>query len=251
MIMDSGGLNLLLAVTGLILLVLVTTLAGLFFLGRYLQRAVREQLKALRRDLRKLQSGRRQVAHRAQAYSPDEAEPYGSAAQALFDHLERGDAQVEALEFALVRIQERLHGLAANPLRLAFGAPFFWLELRTQVSQARLALDQARQSLQETAPLEEKLRLAGWGVALQAREAQKIQAQLAQRMQRLQELNLRGQEFEKASQQQARLQAELAQIPPIFLEADQQTVLQQADHASVISNNWRVSALKGMGVWTG
>ncbi len=212
----------------LIPLLLLATLAGLFLLGRYLQGKAQVGLKRLRSDLRRFQNERKQLELAAGAYSVNDPEPYRSQVIGLRQKLAILQRRSDQLERRHIDLHQQAASLSHNRLQNMFRAPFDWHRLRqdaagleTDLSQASLLLGQALQH-------ESAIQGLSWEVARQARETVQCQQHASQVLNELRSANIYGDTFEAATAQEQQALTALAQIPPLYLEADEASLLAQA-----------------------
>ncbi|MEW5873115.1 MAG: hypothetical protein AB1894_27900 [Chloroflexota bacterium] len=230
--MGAEGTTLLQSGVWLIPLVLLATIGGLYLLVRHWQARTQEDVKQLRGELRSLQTAHRQVALDAQAHSPDDPEPYGSRAAALQNHLASAADQLENLLRQHIDIQERVHWLSYGRWQAVVGAPYFWYLLRKDIAIVRDSLEHAQENLAAVSEFERSLSHVSWEVALQARQVRQAQQQTTELMNRLRGRGMHGQAMQTANQlEQQALQA-MARVPPYYFNADQVSVLEQADKDS-------------------
>lgn len=230
--MNAGESNLFLAGALLIPLILLTILAGLYLLSRFLENKSQKDLKRTRGELRQMGARRRQIERDMGAFSVGDPEPFGSRVGEIHTRLERIAKQAADLEYRHVALQEQIHELSSNRWRTMMGAPYFWYPLRKEVDRLSDAIQRAKASLDAAGELEETLSSASWDVAQQARSTYQLQVQVSDLMENLRSRNMGGETIESAFRQEAETRKAFEQLPPYFLAAGQGTVLELADTAS-------------------
>ena len=133
--MGTAGANFWQTGVWLIPFILLAIVAGLYLLSRYMGNRTQEDLKGLRAEMRRLHSNRKELEYIAQAYSPDDPEPYGSRIERLLQGLAQIERRAMRLEQRLVHSQESAHGLVSDRWRATMGAIFLWPPLRKDIAQ--------------------------------------------------------------------------------------------------------------------
>jgi DNA repair exonuclease SbcCD ATPase subunit len=212
----------------LIPLLLLATVGGLFLLGRYLQGKAQAGLKRLRSDMRRFQSERKQLELAAESYSVNDPEPYRSQVTGLRQKLAILRRRSEQLERRHIDLHQQAADLSHNRWQTILRAPFAWHLLRQDVSSLEADLSQADLLLGQALQHESAIRGLSWEVARQARETVQCQQNASQVLNELRSANLYGDTFEAASSQEQQALTALAQIPRLYLEADEASLLEQA-----------------------
>lgn len=212
---------------------LLLLIAGSYFLARHFQKEAEKDLQRLRGDWRSYDTARQQVEQSIQAYAADQQEPFVSRLAGLQAALEEINQQAGALSRRRVELKQQANDLSANRWRAMLGAPYLWYFLRKNTAQLSQDIKAAWTGLESAARLEQDLQRIGWSVALQVRQASRLQRQLHSALEQLRSHHLQGPAFEAAVRQEQALQAELAQLPAYFFEGGQETVLSQASREDI------------------
>ncbi len=227
--MNPGDLSFLQISIWVVPIVLLGSVLLLFLLVRYWQNQSQHDLKEMRAELRRNQALRRELELVSRGYAVTDPEPFGPAAAELQAQLARLNQQLEELERQQVSIQENAHFTTINRWQETIGAPYWWFRIRQAINtqQENLAgiqtiITAVQQALQKLAGLP-------WEVALQARQVKALQGTLRDKTEQLRDHKVHGDSLDALLDQQAGLQAKLAEIPPYFYHADQAAVLEQAD----------------------
>lgn len=213
--------------------ILLATVAALFFLVRHWRTKTQEELKHLRGELRRFQNSRRQLELAVEHHSADDPEPYGSRAERLLVQLQEIGEQTEALEHRHVALREEMKRLQTNRWQETFGAPYFWFRLRLDVTALSADLEQARQALAAADESGQALKRLGWEVAQQARQVQTTQDEANRQLEALLQRNVSGQAVDAAVRQEAQSRLALREVPEYFFTGDETSVLQQASKESI------------------
>ncbi len=210
------------------LLLLLAAAAGLFWLGRNSQRSAQTALKRLRGDLRRFQSERKQLEQVAETYSVNDPEPYRSRVTGLRQKLAILQRRSEGLEQRHVDLHQQAAELSHGRWQTLLSASFDWRRLSQQAASLEAELAQANVLLGQATQHESAMRGLSWEVARQARDTIQHQQDLSQVLSELRDANLYGDTFESASQQEGQALTALAQIPRLYIEADETSLLAQA-----------------------
>jgi len=212
----------------LIPLLLLATVGGLFLLGRYLQGEAQVGLKRLRSDLRRFQNERKQLELAAGAYSVNDPEPYHSQVIGLRQKLAILQRRSDQLERRHIDLHQQAANLSHNRLQSMFRAPYDWHRLRQEATGLETDLSQASLLLGQALQHESAIQGLSWEVARQARETVQCQQDASQVLNELRSANIYGDTFEAATAQEQQALTALAQIPRLYLEADEASLLEQA-----------------------
>jgi len=210
----------------LIPLLLLATIAGTLLLGRFLQQKTEQSLKDLRLGLRRLQSERKQLEFNGQAYSLRDPQPYRDAATGFRETLAAIRHQLDEIERASVRLNERNASLKHDRLRALFGAPVLWQLVRQEAAGLLADLAKVQSNLRLATELQIKLERLPRQVAQQARELRRDLQTLSQRLGQLRQNGLYGDTFEAAARIERQVQVALAQAPALFLDGAEQQLIQ-------------------------
>ncbi len=220
--------DLLPVVLWLIPLLLLATIAVYLLLGRRFQQKAEQSLKDLRLGLRRSQSERKQLELKGQAYSLRDPQPYRAAATEFRETLAAVRYQLEEIERATVRLNERNANLKHDRLRTLFGAPVLWRLVRQDAARLLADLANVQSNLRLATEFQIKLERLPWQVAQQARELRRDLQTLSQRLGQLRQSGLYGDTFEAAARVERQAQVALAQAPALFLDGHEQQLLQSA-----------------------
>ena len=209
-------------------LFLLAILGGPFLLGRYLQSKAQTGLKQLRSEMRRFQNERKQLELAVESYSVNDPEPYRSQVTGLRQKQAILQRRSEQLERRRIELQQQAAKLSRYSLQIMFRAAYDWnrlcqavTSLETDISQANLLLEQAWQVVNT-------IRALSWEVARQARETVQCQQKVSQALNDLHSANLYGDTFEAATDLEQQALTALAQIPRLYLETDEASLLEQA-----------------------
>jgi chromosome segregation ATPase len=144
----------------------------------------------------------------------------------------QNDQRLQAAERQQVAIQENAHLTSLNRWQATIGAPYWWFRIRQEIDLQKQDLGGIQELLSGAQQALSKLDAIPWEVAGQAREVIALQQQLNDRIENLHSNKVHGDSLDALLQQQAVIQDSLGQIPPYFLRAGQQAVLDQADTAT-------------------
>lgn len=212
---------------------LLLLIAGFYFLARHFQKEAEGDLQQLRGDWRSYDAARQQIEQSIQAYTDDQQEPFVSRLAGLQTTLQEINQQARSLSRRRVELKQQANNLSANRWRAMLGAPYLWYFLRKNTNLLHQEITAAWTSLENAASLEQELQHIGWSVALQARQAGRLQRQVHSALDQLRAHQLQGQTFEAALRQEQGAQAELAQLPAYFFEGSQEAVLAQASREEI------------------
>jgi len=212
----------------LIPLVVIAALGGLALLNRRWRKQAEQELKVVRQALRQMRGEQREIERLAQSYSGRDPEPYRSACSHLRDKLAVTRRKTEEIERRLVGLNERSAGLRANRWRAVLGAPYQWRLLHRDTSQAQRLLDHLQSELALAAELHKTLERLPWDTALELRSLRDQSAGVSQALAGLRDQGLHGDTFEEALRSESQLQASLAQVNRVFLEAGETELLEQS-----------------------
>jgi chromosome segregation ATPase len=232
--MGNGDLTFWNSGVWLIPVILLATLGGLYLLVRYWRGRTQEDLKHNRSELRGFQNRLKLILNTLQAYATDGAEPYGSRLMELQEQANEINARLGELERKNVASQEGMRQLAANRWQAAVGAPFFWYQLRRQVGEMATDRQEIAAALEQAEGLQKAIGRLAWEVAQQTRQVDELQQRVESLLDHLRAKGVQGEAVQSAADQAAESRADLAQIAEPFFKADEATLLQQADQASVI-----------------
>jgi hypothetical protein len=219
----------------LVPLILVLTVAGLFWLARNFRRGTESELRQFRAAWRNFQSTQRRIEHTAQSYAAGGQEPFHSKAAALQEALADIQRHAEYFDAQHLTLHRRANDLGERNWQSLMGAPYLWFFLRKDVSRVRGELERAKTALEWASEAERELRRLGWSVALQARETQQLGQRVKGMLDTLQSHGLQGKTVEDTARQVQEAQAALKGIPAYFFRNEEAGVLAQADRNSIIS----------------
>ena len=152
----------------------------------------------------------------------------------LQDQLDQIDAQIRGLDRQFIDLQGETRRLGSGKGMAMIGAPFFWYQLKQQSESLRQKTANLEPALEAVELSSRRVEQVAWEVALDARQVRSVQTQTSRLLDGLTAQNVRGAALDAALlQQQACLQA-MGSIPSLFLEADEATVLRQADKETVV-----------------
>ncbi|HSO27975.1 MAG TPA: hypothetical protein VLS48_07885 [Anaerolineales bacterium] len=228
-----GANSLLSSGVWIIPLVLIATLGGLYWLVRRWQIQSESDLKEIRRELRRLQTHRRQLESLIATHG-DLREPYGTYLENLRSLLNDIDAALAALDLQYVAVQEQARRLDFRSFQAVVGAPFFWYEVRRKLRQQKRDARTVDAGLEAGDELLGELDTIPWEAALEARRTQEIFISIQHILDELKEKGLHGPVFEAAVQQAEELEDQFEALPPLYLEGAQEQVLQQAEVENTI-----------------
>jgi hypothetical protein len=218
----------------LIPLILLGTVGGLAWLGRQMRLRALARLKEARSRTRALASRRRQIAAQVAGHSVANDEPYLTRMSELQIQLERIDRLIHGLDQQFVDLQASAHRLNSRKGMALIGAPFFWYQFNQQVtelSQKTASLQSAFQSAEGAAQRVEQI---AWEVAEQARETHDLLEQNGRILKNLSAQNLHGAGMEGALREHESARQAMAAIPASFFQADEASLLEQADKETVV-----------------
>ncbi len=213
--------------------ILLSTVAGLYFLTRYLQGRARADLDAQRAVWRQFQSSQEKIETVAQDYLDEEAEPFRTHALKLQAALEEISLQAQDLARRRIALNQQGANLNASFWRTMLGAPYLWHFLRRDIARLNQEISRASQALDAASEMADELRNMSWSVAQQARQARQVQQQVSQVLERLRAAHVQGDTMDAALRQEAQAQAALARIPALYLEGSQASVLEEAGKEGV------------------
>ena len=178
--------------------------------------------------MRRFQNERKQLELAAGAYSVNDPEPYRSQATGLRQKLSILKRRSDQLERRHIDLHQQAALLSHNRLQLLFRAPYDWQRVRQEVANLEADLSQASLLLSQALQHENAMRNLSWEVARQARETAQCQQNASQALNELRSANLYGDTFEAATALEQQALTALAQIPRLYLEADESSLLEQA-----------------------
>jgi len=217
----------------LIPLAVIAVLGGLIVLNHRWQKKTEQELKSVRQVLRQMRGEQRKVERLAQPYSGRDPEPYRRACSDLRSKLAAIRRKFEETERRLVELNERSAGLRANRWHAMLGAPYQWRLLHRDTGQAQRLLDHLQSELDLAAELQKNLERIPWNTALELRGLCNQSEQVSQVLAGLRDQGLHGDTFEAALHSESQLQAALAQVNRLFLEARETELLQQVTKEEV------------------
>jgi chromosome segregation ATPase len=212
----------------LIPLLVFAAVGGIYLLDRYLQNQAQAGMKRLRSEMRRFQNERKQLELAAGAYSVNDPEPYRSQVTGLRQKRAILQRRSDQLERRHIDLHQQAALLSHNRLQLLFRAPYDWHRLRQGVANLEADLSQASLLLSQALQHESAIRGLSWEVARQARETVQCQQDASQALNELRSANLYGDTFEAATDLEQQALTALAQIPRLYLEADETSLLDQA-----------------------
>lgn len=215
-------------------LVMLLLVGGFFLLVRSWRAKAQQEARLLPGELRSLEKQYRQLEGVLQAYSLDEAEPYGAPLRELRMQLDSSEKQYELLRQEYVRVQELLPRKGRLPLNQLVGMPGLLYNLRKEIAALRKGVAETQVILERAQELSGSLQNLSWQVALQVRQAILRQEQVRQRLELLRQRHVGGAALRAAEQQDADLGARLAVLPAYLTSAEQAEVTRQADKATII-----------------
>jgi DNA repair exonuclease SbcCD ATPase subunit len=227
--MGTGEANIFLSALWLIPLLVIAVLAGIYLLVRHWSQRSQEDLRKLGAEVRRMEERYRGVLQTAGAHSVDDPEPYGSRAASLQEQLDGLEGSIQDLQRRRVTLQEESNRLTFNRWRVLFSAPYYWYQLRKDISEGWDTLGEIGERLESIRDYEKNLEHISWDVAQQARETRAIGVQVKQKYDGLHARGVHGRTMEEALREQMETQATLARIPAYFFSGDQAQVLEQAD----------------------
>lgn len=206
---------------------------ALVLLSRYFRGKTEQSLKELRITLRQLQRERRGLVNKAQSYSGRDPEPYRSASTSLREKLAEIRRDLEGIEQRHIELHERAAGYKTKRWRMMLSAPYRWRTLHLEADRLHKEMGALQSEVQKASRMEAFLNRLPWQVALAARGLRARMQELDQVLDELRSQGLYGDTFEAAVRSERQLSTALAQIPTLFLEAEETSVLQQTGKAEV------------------
>ncbi len=213
----------------LIPVLLFAAVGGIYLLDRYLQDQAQAGMKRLRSEMRRFQNERKQLVLAAGAYTVNDPEPYRSQVTGLRQKLSILERRSDLLERRHIDLHQQAALLSHNRLQILFRAPYDWHRLRQDIANLEADLSQASLLLGQALQHESAMRGLSWEVARQARETVQCQQNASQALNELRSANLYGDTFEAATNLEQQALTALAQIPRLYLEADEASLLGQAN----------------------
>ena len=232
--MGNGDLTFWNSGVWLIPVILLATLGGLYLLVRYWRSRTQQDLKHNRGELRGFQNQLRQIYVTIQSYQKEEGEPYAARLVELQEQADEINARLGDLERRNVTSQEGMRQLAANRWQATVGAPFFWYQLRRHVRGMAADRQEIAAALEQAEGLQTTIGRLAWEVAQRARQVGELQQRVDALLEQIESRGAQGEAIQSAASQAAQSRADLAQVPEAYYKADEASLLQQADQASVI-----------------
>lgn len=217
----------------LVPLALLATLAGLFLLARRWQQRTLAELERVRADWRRFESTRQNTAAAYRALEGEQQEPFYSRLVELGGLLAALDHRAERLNRRRIDLKQQANNLSTNTWQSLVGGPFVWYALRRDLQRWDADLAAAREILNQAEAKEASLRRIGWGTALEARQARKLQQELQAALDRLAERRLHGDEFDTAIQECRASRTELDGLDPDLFTADEEVILARLDRGAI------------------
>lgn len=232
--MDPGEMTLFSSGVWLIPLILLVIMGGLFLLVRHWQKRTAQEQKEMRARLRQFYTWRRQIEAVLQPHAPNDPEPYGSRITALRDQLPQVDRQATQLENMNVALNERTRRLAGNRWRATVAAPYYWYQVRQDMTRLQEQGAQLQQSLEQVEGWMRGLDNLGWDVAQRARRVRDVLKQVTGYIDQFRSRKIHGDTLDEITRQQQGYQDQLRQINSSLLNGDRQSVLERASKEDII-----------------